>query len=317
MKKTAETLPTSTQESLKKEIGTLKERVANREAENQKIMIEIEGIKKENKNLEERIDCLTSMVKVLEKEEKELRELLREREDTRAALEAQNQTLAETNKVLLSEIQAVSHDLIRFQDYRASRDQNMSRMKQVLEQIVGYFGQLEGAIETAELRYADQKKQSAELRSTMDQLQKICDVQENEILCLEEQLEPFSFEERGGGSLLLGGSLPAVRDGAGQAESRPPSVKGDPLFGLIQRGLGAGGSSHRPDVFKNDPLPDGDLVLQKTTLKFASFSDILSSYHARKMRNLIVFLSQSPGEQCRNLVTKGKKGSSVSTCGNC
>lgn len=195
MEKAAETLPKSTQESLKKEIGILKERVANREAENQKIMKEIESMKKENKNLEERIDCLTTMVKVLEKEEKELGELLREREDTRAALEAQNRTLAETNKALRSEIQAVSHDLVRFQDYRASREQNIVRMKQVVEQIVGYFGQLEGVIGTAEQRYADQKQQSAELRSTMDHLQQICDVQENEILCLEQQLEPFIFED--------------------------------------------------------------------------------------------------------------------------
>lgn len=195
MEKASRTLPKSTQESLKEEISSLKERVANREAENQKLMKEIEGIKKENQNLEERIDCLTTMVKVLEKEEKELGELLREREDTRAALEAQNWTLAETNKALRSEIQAVSQDLVRFQDYRASRDQSMVRMKQVVEQIVGYFGQLEGVIEMAELRYADQKQQSADLRSAMDRLQEICEVQEDEILCLEEQLEAFTFED--------------------------------------------------------------------------------------------------------------------------
>ncbi|XP_026549241.1 uncharacterized protein LOC113431091 [Notechis scutatus] len=202
MEKAAETLPMSTQEGLKKEISDLKERVANREAENQKIMKDIEGIKKENKNLEGRIDCLAAMVKVLEKEEEQLQELLREREDTRATLEAQNQTLAETNQVLRSEIQTISHDLVRFQDYRASRDQNMLRMKQVVEQIAGYFGQLEAEIATAELRYADQKQQSTELKSTIDQLQKICDVQENEILCLEEQLEPFSFDDTETGDLF-------------------------------------------------------------------------------------------------------------------
>ncbi|ETE60250.1 hypothetical protein L345_14006, partial [Ophiophagus hannah] len=231
------TLLTSTQEGLKKEISDLKERVANREAENQKIMKEIEGIKKENKNLEERIDCLATMVKVLEKEEKELQELLREREDTRAALEAQNRTLAETNQVLRSEIQTVSHDLVRFQDYRSSRDQNMLRMKQVVEQIAGYFGQLEAVIATAELRYANQKQQSAELKSTMDQLQKICNVQENEILCLEEQLEPFSFDDTETDDLCCCWEWPSLLFEMVQAKLKlDPQAMRETLLVVLSRG---------------------------------------------------------------------------------
>lgn len=234
MEKAAETLPTSTQESLKKEIGHLKEKVAGREAENQKILKEVENLKQENQNLEERIDCLTTMVKVLEKEEEELRELLREREDTRADLEAQNQTLAETNKVLRSEIQTVSNQLVRFQDYRDSQDQNMTRMKQVVEQIVGYFKQLEGMIEAAEQRYEGQKTQSAELERAMDKLRQICDVQENEILCLQEQLEPFPFDDSETDPCLEGPSL-LFKMVQAKLKLDPQAIR-DTLFSVLSRG---------------------------------------------------------------------------------
>ncbi|XP_039174771.1 histone-lysine N-methyltransferase, H3 lysine-36 specific-like [Crotalus tigris] len=182
-----------TQEALKKEIWDLREKAVNLDLENQEIVKEIKHMNEENKSLEEKVSCFKTIVEDLEKEEEELQEMLQEREDTRASLEAQNQTLAETNKVLCSRIEAVSNQLFRFQESKDSRDQGILRIKQVMEHIVGYFKQLEAKIEMAKHQYEDEKKQSAELARTVVELEEICKALENQVLSLEEQLELSSF----------------------------------------------------------------------------------------------------------------------------
>lgn len=183
------------QEALKREIWDLRDKAANLDLENQEIAKEVKHMNEENKRLEEKVHCFKTIVEDLEKEEEELQEMLQEREDTRVALQVQNQTLAETNRVLCSKIQKVSNQLVKFQESKASRDQGMLRIKQVMEHIVGYFKQLEGKIETARRQYEAEKKQSAELSRTAAELEEICKALENQVLSLEEQLEeqsPFS-----------------------------------------------------------------------------------------------------------------------------
>ncbi|XP_070799782.1 transmembrane and coiled-coil domain-containing protein 5B-like [Pituophis catenifer annectens] len=182
------------QEALKREIWDLRDKAANLDLENQEIVKETKHMNEENKSLEEKVNCFKTIVEDLEKEEEELQEMLREREDTRVALQVQNQTLAETNRVLCSKIQKVSNQLVKFQESKASRDQGMLRIKQVMEHIVGYFKQLEAKIETARRQYEAEKKQCAELSHTVAELEEICKALENQVLSLEEQLaqSPFS-----------------------------------------------------------------------------------------------------------------------------
>ncbi|KAG8147815.1 hypothetical protein E2320_000062 [Naja naja] len=196
-----------TQEALKREIWDLRDKAANFDLENQEIVKEMKHMIEENKTLEEKVQCFKTIVEDLEKEEEELQETLREREDTRVALQAQNQTLAETNRVLCSKIQKVSNQLVKFQESKASRDQGMLRIKQVMEHIVGYFKQLEAKIETAKRQYEDEKKQCTELARTVVELEEICQALENQVLSLEQQLKQSPFSRLETDSGLEGPSL--------------------------------------------------------------------------------------------------------------
>lgn len=197
--KSAASLLMDTQESLTKEIRDLRVKVANHEAENPEI-VKITVRKEQNRSLEGQTICL-------EKEENKLQEILRELEDTRATLEVQNQTLTQTNKVLHSQIRKVSNNLVRFQASKASRDQDILRMKQEMENIVADVKQLEAKMETAKQRYEEKKQQSAKLERMMVELEGICKAQDNEILFLEEQLGPPTgnslFSVLSGGAWML------------------------------------------------------------------------------------------------------------------
>ncbi|KAL7983071.1 hypothetical protein Chor_010413 [Crotalus horridus] len=156
--KLAASLLMDTRESLKKEIRDLTVKVSNLEAENPDI------------------------VKIME--------MFRELEDTRATLEVQNQTLTQTNKVLHCKIRKVSNNLVRFQASKASRDQDILRMKQEVENIAADVKRVEAKMETAKQRYEEKKQQSARLERMMVELEGICKAQDSEILFLEEHLGP-------------------------------------------------------------------------------------------------------------------------------
>lgn len=142
------------------------------------------------------------MVKDLEQEKKELQEMLREREDTIAALETRNQILVEANKALRSEIKKASKELVILQESRASQNRAILRIKRVTEQILGHLKELEAKIEKEKRRYEDEKKESAELEHMVLDLEKICEAQESQILSLEERFEQFSFRRLEMDSLL-------------------------------------------------------------------------------------------------------------------
>ncbi|XP_070607717.1 transmembrane and coiled-coil domain-containing protein 5B-like [Erythrolamprus reginae] len=196
-----------TQEALKRELWELQDKAASLDLENQEIAREMKHMNEENKSLEEKVTCFKTMVKDLEKEEQELQEMLRKREETRVALQVQNQNLAETNRVLCSRIQKVSSKLVTFQESKAIRDQGMLCIRQVMEQIVGYFKQLEARIETTQHLHEDEKKQCAELTHTVVELEEICIALENQVHALEEQLEQSPFSQLETDSSLEGPSL--------------------------------------------------------------------------------------------------------------
>lgn len=184
---------------MKKEIRDLRVKVSNLEAENPDI-VKIMVRKEQNRSPEGQTICL-------EKEENELQEMFRELEDARATLEVQNQTLTQSNKVLHSKIRKVSSNLVRFQASKASRDQDILRMKQEVENIAADVKRLEAKMETAKQRYEEKKQQSARLERMMVELEGICKAQDNEILFLEEQLRPpmrnTLFSALSGGTWVL------------------------------------------------------------------------------------------------------------------
>nr|XP_020666612.1 paramyosin-like [Pogona vitticeps] len=190
---------TEAKEHLQHEIWELRETAANLDTEKQEIMTENQGMKEENRNLEAKIDCFKAMAEDLQKEEGELQATLRQLEDTILRLEAENQSLNETNQGLRTETQTMSSHVVLFQDYKAMQDHDVSRMKQVMEHIVTYFKQLEGKIETAKQRYMEEQNQTAELKRTLDELEQIREVQENELAGLREQLEEASLLRSGPG----------------------------------------------------------------------------------------------------------------------
>ncbi|XP_028581421.1 uncharacterized protein LOC114595286 [Podarcis muralis] len=179
--------------NLKNQIWDLRETAANLDTEKQEILTENRSVKEQNRSLEAKIECFKAMAEDFEKEEEELQGVLRKLEETIAQLESQNTALKGTNKMLRTEIQKVSGHIVLFQDYKATQDQDICRMKQVMEHIVSYFKQLESKIETAEQRFGEEQSEAAELQRTLDELEQIREVQENEILCLKDQLEEASF----------------------------------------------------------------------------------------------------------------------------
>lgn len=282
-----------TQEALKKEIWDLRDRAATLELENQEIVKEIKHMNEENKSLEEKVSCFQTIVEDLEKEEEELQEMLREREDTRASLEAQNQTLAETNKVLCSKIETVSSQLVRFQESKASRDRGILRIKQVMEHIVGHFKQLEAKIETAKHQYEDEKKQSVELARTLVELEEICKALENQVLSLEEQLELSSFSRLKMDPGLEGPSLLQEMVQAKLKQDARGLQKS--FFFLLSRGtwvlvvvtLGLGFSHLLLFLFGQDVAARNHLLTLADCLKWVS--KILSPYPARRQSGLRPF----------------------------
>ncbi|KAJ7319950.1 hypothetical protein JRQ81_019461 [Phrynocephalus forsythii] len=180
---------TEAKENLRSEIWGLREAAANLDTEKQEILSESKWMKEQNRNLEAKIDCFQAMVEDLQKEEAELQATLRQLEDTIVQLEAQNQGLKETNLKLRTKTEKTSSHILLFQDYKALQERDVSRMKQVMEHIVAYFKQLEAKIETAEQGYSEERNQTAELKDTLDELEQICEVQENELASLREQLE--------------------------------------------------------------------------------------------------------------------------------
>ncbi|XP_053166534.1 tropomyosin-like isoform X2 [Hemicordylus capensis] len=193
MDKSAVSRLTETNENLKNEIWDLREMAANLDLEKQEIIIKNKSIKEQNKSLEAKIECFKAMAEDLHNEEEDLQVSLLQLEETLGQLESQNNILKGTNQMLNTEIQRVSSHVICFEDYKATQEQDISHMKQVMEHIVSYFKELEGKIETAQQRYIEEKNQVAELERTLEELEQIREVQENEIACLRDQLEEASL----------------------------------------------------------------------------------------------------------------------------
>ncbi|XP_025028465.1 WEB family protein At1g12150-like [Python bivittatus] len=280
-----------TKENLRNEIWDLRETAANLDVEKQEIVKEYKSVKEQNRTLEAKIDCFKAMVEDLEKEKEELQQTLQQLEDTVAALESQNQTFKETNKVLRSKIQKVSNHVIVFQDYKATQEQDILRMKQVMEKIVGYFKQLEAKIETAEQRYEDEQNQAAELKRTMDELEQIREVQENEILCLQGQLEQASLFKS---ETEDGLEAPSLLQEMVQAKLVQDSLAMQKtLFFLLSRGMwvlmvmivGLEFSNVLVFLFSKDFEPGKQLVMFPDCLGWVS--NILPSYYDRKLSGLL------------------------------
>ncbi|XP_061485621.1 kinesin-like protein KIF15 [Rhineura floridana] len=184
---------TDANENLKTQLWDLREMAANLDTEKQEILTENKSMKEQSRSLEAKIDCFKAMAEDFQKEEEELRGTLKQLENMIVQLESQNTTLKGTNETLRTEIQKVSGHIVLFQDYKAAQDQDISPMKQVMEHIVGYFKQLEAKIETVEQWHGEERNQAAELKRTLDELEQIREVQENQIISLRDQLEEASL----------------------------------------------------------------------------------------------------------------------------
>ncbi|KAF7237907.1 Chromosome partition protein Smc [Varanus komodoensis] len=176
-------------QNLKNEIWDLREIAANLDTEKQDIIMDSKAVREQNKSLEAKIDCFKALVEDFQKEEEDLQVTLRQLEGTVVQLESQNKALKGTNQTLQTEIQEVSGHFVLFQDYEALQEQDICRMKQVMERVATYFKQLETRIETAEQRYRAEQSQAAELQCMLDEVEQICEVQESEIARLRDQLE--------------------------------------------------------------------------------------------------------------------------------
>lgn len=183
---------TDTNENLKNEIWDLRETAANLDTEKQEIINENKSIKEQNRSLEAKIECFKAMAEDFEKEEADLQVTFQQLEETIQQLQYQNQILNGTNGLLKAEIQGVSNRIIFFQDYKAMQDQDISRLKQVMENLVTYFKQLEADTDSVEQKYHEERNQVSELKHTLNELEQIREVQANEITCLRQQLDEVS-----------------------------------------------------------------------------------------------------------------------------
>ncbi|KAJ6664843.1 hypothetical protein lerEdw1_005815 [Lerista edwardsae] len=289
---------TDANENLRNEIWDLRETAANLDTEKQEIIMENKCMKEQNRNLESKIECFRAMAEDFEKEESDLQVTLSQLEETIGQLEAQNKILKGTNKMLKTEIQGVSDRVIVFQDYKALQDQDISRLKQVMENIVGYFKDLEGKIETAEQRYNEEQNQVSELKHTLNELEQIREVQENEINCLKKQLEegPLLKSESDEGALgpsLLHEMVQAklVQDSLAMQNSilfLLSKAMWLLLAAVICLGFLSGSVRLYIFMFHKGLEPDNKLLLLSDQhLKF--FLDVVTPGHAREPHGLLPF----------------------------
>ncbi|KAL8191248.1 UNVERIFIED_CONTAM: hypothetical protein K2H54_070666 [Gekko kuhli] len=180
-------------ENLKTEIWDLREMASNLDLEKQEIEIENQSIKEQNRSLGAKIDCFKAMAEDSRKEEEELKATLSRLEETIGRLESQNRALQETNRTLRTEIQAVSDQVAFFQDHQAVQEQDLSCMKQVMENIVAYFWNLKLKIEITGRHYEEEREQVCELTHTLGELEQIREVQEAEMVSLRGQLAETSL----------------------------------------------------------------------------------------------------------------------------
>lgn len=289
---------TDANENLRNEIWDLRETAANLDTEKQEIITENKSMKEQNRNLEAKIECFRAMADDFEKEESDLQVTLSQLEETIGQLEAQNKILKGTNKMLKTEIQGVSDRVIVFQDYKALQDQDISRLKQVMENIVGYFKELEVKIETAEQRYSEEQNQVSELKHTLNELEQIQEVQENEINCLKKQLEetpPLKSEldESTMAPSLLHEMVQAklVQDSLAMQNSLLFLISKAMwllLAAIICLGFLSGSVKLYIFMFNKELEPDNKLLLLSDQhLKF--FLDVVSPGHAREPNGLLPF----------------------------
>uniref|UniRef100_A0ACB8FG07 Uncharacterized protein n=1 Tax=Sphaerodactylus townsendi TaxID=933632 RepID=A0ACB8FG07_9SAUR len=176
-------------ENLKTEIWDLREIATNLDLEKQEIILENQSIKELNRSLEAKNDCFQGMAEDFCNEEEDLRAKLLQLEETLVGLDFQNQALQETNQMLRAEIQTASRHVDSFLDYQVIQEEDLSRTKQVVEDIMEYFRSLESKVGLTERLYEEEKLQVAELTHTLEELEQIQEVQENEMASLKGQLE--------------------------------------------------------------------------------------------------------------------------------
>lgn len=195
-------------EKLKTEIWELRETASNLDLEKDEIVIENQSFEEQNKELEARIKFFKAMVEDSRRAEEELQAKLSEREETIGHLESENQALQETSHTLRMQIQTVSSHLVSFQDDQVVKERDLSSLKQVMDNIVGYFWDLKSKIEITSQRYEEERGQVCELTHTLDELEQIREAQEDEMFSLRSQLEEasllkFETDETAGAPSLL------------------------------------------------------------------------------------------------------------------
>ncbi|XP_077200274.1 uncharacterized protein LOC143840547 [Paroedura picta] len=180
-------------ENLKTEIWDLREMASDLDLEKEEIVIENQSIKEQIRSLEAKIDCFRAMAEDSRREEEELQATVSHLEETIRRLETQSQALQEINHTLKIEIQTISSHVVFFQDYQAVQEQDLTCVKQVMENIVGYFWSLKSKIEITNRHYEEERRQVCELRHTLGELEEIQQAQEDEIASLRGQLEEASL----------------------------------------------------------------------------------------------------------------------------
>ncbi|XP_062432326.1 transmembrane and coiled-coil domain-containing protein 5B-like [Rhea pennata] len=183
-----------TNENLKNQIWNLRERVAELGTENQKLVKENEDIKDWNRRLQASTDCFRTLVGDLHGEVDNARDTLKDRENKIKQIELQNKKLDKINEQLKVEIMEMSCQISAYQDDKMYQEKDTSGERTKMYENERYLEHLQIKLEVKEKMYEQEKLRACQLRDTLEEFDKLREVQRNYIVQMKGQLEELGEE---------------------------------------------------------------------------------------------------------------------------
>ncbi|XP_067396522.1 transmembrane and coiled-coil domain-containing protein 5B-like [Emydura macquarii macquarii] len=178
--------------NLQNQIRDLREAAEELDAENQKLTKENREIKDQNRRLQASADCFKTLVGDLQREVDSAREMVEGREDEINKLEFQNKNLEKINEQLNMEIMEMACQISAYHDIYQEND--ILGVRNTIYENNEYLKHPETNLESEEQLYEQENLEVCQLRETLEELDKIGEVQKNDIMQLEGQLEMLTQE---------------------------------------------------------------------------------------------------------------------------
>ncbi|XP_013813222.1 uncharacterized protein [Apteryx mantelli] len=183
-----------TNESLQNQIWDLRETAAELDTENQKLLKENEDIKDCNRRLQASADCFKTLIGDLHREVDNARDTLKDRENKIKQIELQNKNLDKINEQLKAEIMEMSCQISAYQDDTMYREKDTLGERNIRYENERYLEHLQIKLEVKEKMYEQEKLRACQLRDTLEEFDKLREVQRNHIVQMKGQLEELGEE---------------------------------------------------------------------------------------------------------------------------